>query len=382
MSPRWPRTLRYITLVLLIVALGLSVYYLRDLLRPLAAAAFLAYLLTPVVNTVSRRTGWGHRRAGNVVYFLSLALVIGLIAWLVPALLGQMEEIAHAFTLVSENVERLLSTPIRLGQFVFYPNLSLPELSTIVEQMTSTFVADAFALVESTSRSLAWFLVFLVSWYYFLTHWGHIRDWMLGLAPPAYESDARQLYEQIRTVWIGYLWGQMALVFIVGVVFTLIWVLIGLPGALVIGPLTGLLTLIPDLGPLIGTIIAALVALLEGSYYLQMSNFWFMVLVLAIYGVLMVIKNIWVRPRVMGRSVQMNEGIVFVAIVAGVIYGGILGALVIVPVLASLGVIGRYLRQRILGLEPFPPPKLPDQPEVQVQSPEVRKEEELEKVEP
>jgi predicted PurR-regulated permease PerM len=56
----------------------------------------------------------------------------------------------------------------------------------------------------------------------------------------------------------------------------------------------------------------------------------------------------------MGRSVQMHEGVAFMAIVGGVVYGGVLGALIVVPVLASLGVVGRYLRQRILGLEPFP----------------------------
>jgi hypothetical protein len=57
----------------------------------------------------------------------------------------------------------------------------------------------------------------------------------------------------------------------------------------------------------------------------------------------------------MGRSVQMHEGVVFMAIVGGVVYGGVLGALMVVPVLASVGVVGRYLRRRILGLEPFPP---------------------------
>ena len=296
MSPSWPRPLRYIVLVLVLVALALFAYYIRDLLRPLATAAFMAYLLMPVVSLVSSRLHWARGRAANAVYFLSLALVIGLISILIPALLGQVEEITHAFTLVSDNVDRLLSTPIRLGQFVFYPRLSLPELRTIFGQITTTRLEDAVALVESTSRSLAWFLVFLVSWYHLLTHWDRIREWLLNSAPEPYQPDARQLYEQIRAVWIGYLRGQMALVFIVGVVFTLCWVLIGLPGALVIGPLTGLLTLIPDLGPLIGTLIAAVVALLEGSHYLPISNFWFMMLVLAIYGVLIVIKNVWVRP--------------------------------------------------------------------------------------
>ena len=354
MKPSWSPTLRYIVFVLVVVNFGLFLFYIREMLRPLVWAAFLAYLLMPIVNFVSLRAGWGRRLSANLVYFAALALLVGLIALLVPALFGQVEELTRALKLVSEDINRLLARPIMIGPVLIHPPTQIPDLENLLSQLTAPLLENALQLVEDTSRTLAWLLLSLVSLYYFLTEWERIRDWLLRLVPEPYQADGLNLYEQLRSVWVGYLWGQMILVFIVGVVFTLIWMAIGLPGALVIGPLTGLLTLIPDLGPLIGTLIAALVALIEGSTVLSISNFWFMVLVLAIYGVLMIIKNIWVRPRVMGRSVQMHEGLVFAAILGGVVYGGILGALIIVPVLASVWVVGRYLRQRILGLEPFP----------------------------
>ncbi len=78
--------------------------------------------------------------------------------------------------------------------------------------------------------------------------------------------------------------------------------------------------------------------------------------------VLINVKNIWLRPHILGRSVHMHEGLVFIAIVAAVIFTGILGAFVIVPVLASLGVVGSYLRRRILGLPPFPDDEPPPAP--------------------
>jgi hypothetical protein len=55
----------------------------------------------------------------------------------------------------------------------------------------------------------------------------------------------------------------------------------------------------------------------------------------------------------MGRSVHMNEALVFVAIIAATILQGILGALLVVPVLASVIVIGGYIQRRVLGLPPF-----------------------------
>ena len=131
--------------------------------------------------------------------------------------------------------------------------------------------------------------------------------------------------------------------------------LIGLPGAVILGLLTGLFSLVPEIGPLVAGALAAIVALSEGSTLLPLSNGWFALLVIGLYLLLINFKNIWLRPRVMGRSVNLNEGLVFVAIIAAVIFGGVLGALIIVPVLASAIVIGRYLRARILGLDPFPP---------------------------
>ena len=55
----------------------------------------------------------------------------------------------------------------------------------------------------------------------------------------------------------------------------------------------------------------------------------------------------------MGRSVQMNESLVFIAIIIATILGGIMGALLVVPVLASVILILEYLRRRVLGLPPF-----------------------------
>jgi predicted PurR-regulated permease PerM len=96
--------------------------------------------------------------------------------------------------------------------------------------------------------------------------------------------------------------------------------------------------------------------LLEGSNWSWMPSSTIVValITLATYLLLISIKNIWLRPFIMGRSVHMHEALVLISIILSTILWGILGALLIVPVLASLGVIFDYLRRRILGLPPFP----------------------------
>jgi predicted PurR-regulated permease PerM len=163
----------------------------------------------------------------------------------------------------------------------------------------------------------------------------------------------RELYKRLRQVWMAYLRGQIVLMIIVGIVFTIAWLIIGIPGALVLGMLAGLFTLVPDVGPFIAVILAAGVALLEGSNWIPLPNFWVAGIVLIVYLVLINLKNFWLRPYIMGRSVQMNEALIFIAIMIATILEGIMGALLIVPVLASVVVIFEYLRRRVLGLSPF-----------------------------
>jgi hypothetical protein len=84
-----------------------------------------------------------------------------------------------------------------------------------------------------------------------------------------------------------------------------------------------------------------------------LSNFWVAGIVVITYLILINLKNFFLRPIIMGRSVHMHEGLVFVAILAATILEGILGALLVVPVLASAVVIAGYIHRKLLGLPPF-----------------------------
>jgi predicted PurR-regulated permease PerM len=179
---------------------------------------------------------------------------------------------------------------------------------------------------------------------------------MFAWVLPEYRDELQELYLRIRRVWMAYLRGQIVLMVIVGVVFTAVWVVMGIPGALVLGVIAGLFTLVPDVGPFLAVTLAAGVALLEGSTWgplADLPNFWVAGIVVLVYLVLINLKNFFLRPYIMGRSVHMNEGLVFIAIVIATILEGILGALLVVPLLATLVLIAGYIQRKVLGLPPF-----------------------------
>src|SRR6185369_8017340 len=222
------------------------------------------------------------------------------------------------------------------------------------ETFSSPVPEAAFLFIESTSRGAIWFIVIVVCVYLFLSEWRTMREWLIDLIPGPYQQEMNEVYQRVRAVWMAYLRGQILLMFIVGVVFTIAWTIIGIPGALVLGVIAGLFTLVPDVGPFLAVALAMAVALLEGSSWIALPKFWVMMIVLGVYLVLINIKNFWLRPYILGRSLNMNEGLVLVAILIATILNGIMGALLVVPLLASAIIIMEYLLRRVVGQPPFP----------------------------
>lgn len=348
----WSTPARYLTLILILIfLLGLG-WYARSIFPPLITAGLIAYIMMPLVNLLKTRLRMSHKWAVNLTFFVLLSFVIASPVIFIPDLLSQLQVFSDDLLHLYEQALAFLNEPIHIASFTIQLGNYFPELENSIANMLSGIPERALVILESTSRNTAWFFVIVVAVYYLLLDWDKVREGMIRQAPEAYRRDARMIFLEIKEIWAAYLRSQIALMVIVGVVFSIIWLAIGLPGALIIGILAGILTIIPDLGPLIAVIVAIAVALLEGSLYLPLSNFWFAVLVLAIYMVLINLKNIWLRPRLMGRSVHLHEGLVFIAIIAAVLLQGILGAIIVVPVIASALAIGRYLKAGIMGYEP------------------------------
>jgi predicted PurR-regulated permease PerM len=349
----WSLSARYIAGVVSLAAFIAFLVYAREAVKMLVIAGFIAYLVSPAVTALMRRAGLSRAAAVNIVYFSALLAMLGAPAALTPIFFDEIKIVVGDLLNLSQEISQALVQPVELGGFVFHFKEVGESLAQMQESLLAPLPAQILALLESASINTLWMLVILVSVHLFLSEWPRIRDWLIDLAPPDYRHEARELYRRIRGVWMAYLRGQIVLMLVVGVVFTIAWAVIGIPGALALGAIAGLFTLVPDVGPFLAVALAFGVALLEGSSWIPLSNFWVAGIVVAVYLTLINIKNFFLRPIIMGRSLQMNEALIFIAIMIATILEGIMGALLVVPVMASVAVIMEYLRRRILGLDPF-----------------------------
>jgi predicted PurR-regulated permease PerM len=353
MNAPWSPSFRYLMGTLLLIGFIRFIYYAREAWEAVVIAAFIAYLVNPAVVLLSKNTKLKRRTAVNLVYFTALALMIAIPATVTPLFFDELKGVARDLLNLSDQAQLLFAKPVDLAGMSFDLRQVGTSLAHIRSALVTPVPADAFLLLESTSRGIIWFLVIIVLVYLFLSEWKSARNWLIDLAPETSHAEINELYARIRAVWMAYLRGQLLLMTIVGIVFTIAWTIIGIPGALVLGVIAGLFTIVPDVGPALAVALAMGVSLLEGSRWIPLSNSWVTLIVIVVYLVLINLKNLWLRPIIMGRMVNMHEGLIFVAILTATVLSGILGALLVVPVLASGVILINYLLRKILGRPPF-----------------------------
>jgi predicted PurR-regulated permease PerM len=173
--------------------------------------------------------------------------------------------------------------------------------------------------------------------------------------PPGYERDGYMMMAQQKSVWRGYLYGQLINSLITGTfVFVVLWA-VGLPGAFLMGMIMVVLNMIPTFGPILAAIPGVLAALLSGSTrWPELENYWFALVVVGIYLLVVQLQANIIAPRVMGTAVNLRPAVILIGLLVGFQVGGLLGSLLAVPVIASIRDIGVYLWRKLIDVDPWP----------------------------
>jgi predicted PurR-regulated permease PerM len=181
------------------------------------------------------------------------------------------------------------------------------------------------------------------------------HDALIRNVPPGYEGDASNMLGSLKRTWTGYMYGQLVNSAITGIMVWLVLWAVGLPGAFFMGFVMAVLNMIPTFGPIFAAVPGVLAAFVYGSTRFEdMSHLVFGLLVAGIYVVVVQLQANLIAPRVMGQAVSIRPAIVMVGLMAGAAVGGLLGALLAVPVLASLRDVVAYIYAKLIDRDPFP----------------------------
>jgi predicted PurR-regulated permease PerM len=190
------------------------------------------------------------------------------------------------------------------------------------------------------------FFTFLISLQMTLTA-AEVKNWYADLIPPGFNQEYRWIIDNIRQIWTGFLRGQMLLMLIIGTVIWLGGLILGLPHALLLGIVAGVMELIPNVGPTLAAVPAVLLALLFGSTTLEINSLVFALLVVGFYVVVQLLENQFLVPRIMGDAVDLPPLIVLIGTIAGASAFGILGALLATPFIATGNLVFRFVYHNV-----------------------------------
>jgi predicted PurR-regulated permease PerM len=319
-TPWSPRT-KTVVITIILLGIVLLVIVLNPLLYALLIAALLAYLLNPLVKLLMRRTRLTRPGGAGLVFVIFILLLASIPAALGTVAVGQFQRIKTDLMGARTLLESWIAQPIVILGFRLYPPLMLDNLEQIAGSVLSTLPEGSFNLLSAVTTNLLWGLVVLISLYYFLKDGPKIKLWLVGYTPVEYQGDLERLLDEIDEVWRVFLRVQL-LIFVV---------LAALMGS--------------------GTF---LVIWLFRSGLLGFSFLGMILLLILVYAAAQQVDNLWLRPQLMGRHLQLHPGLVFAGLTAGLVVGGILGALLIVPLMATVRVIGRYTYCKLLDLPPWP----------------------------
>lgn len=343
---------------------------MADVLAPFAAALLLAYLLEPIARRVQR---WGLPRAlaSLVAIALGLLVCIGLAALVVPVVQHELSQLQQRLPgliadLYSQVYAALADHPL-LAQL----GISLDDTETLRARLVE-WLGGQSAQISKTAVStlqtglglvlslLGWLVLVPVVVFFLLKDWTRLLAELLGLAPRRHRAQVREVVREIHVTLQGYLHGQLRVVLVMAVFYSLALLAVGLSSWLSIGILSGLAVFIPYLGFVLSTLLALVAAMLE----LGILPGLLAVGVIYILGQL--VEGFVLTPKLVGDRIGLHPlGVIFALMLFGSLFG-FLGVLLALPASAVLIVLGRRAMRLVHQRDAAsgsPPPSLPPPPD-------------------
>ncbi|SKA89858.1 Predicted PurR-regulated permease PerM [Agreia bicolorata] len=319
--------------VLVSILIGGIIGQLTTVLIYVGVALFLALGLDPLVSWLERKLP---RWAAILVVFAGVILAFaGLLLTIIPVIVEQVSNLIANFPDIVNRVvdsDFVKTTERQLSGVVDFDS---------VAKSVTDFVSDPnnfvnlgggiLAVGAGVASGVTGAVVVLILTLYFLASLRSIKRVTYRFVPASKRAGFIDVSEDITSAVGRYVVGQVSLAAVNGVLSAIFLWSIGAPQFVLLAFIAFLFSLVPLVGTLTGSIIIVLTCLFASPLTALVALIW--------YLVYMQIEAYFLSPRIMNRAVSVPGAVVVIAAVAGGTLGGILGALVAIPVAASTIII-------------------------------------------
>jgi predicted PurR-regulated permease PerM len=312
--------------------MGLGLWFLYAI-RPIVILLFLAFIimvaLNPGVSKVQRWTKLPRALSTAIVYLLVMVTFVGMVGLLLPPMVKDFYELVRTFNLPF--------VPSELPEVKF----TLSEIGTLVERVGNS-LGMVFAIVASTFTGAFTFITLLVMSFYLTLDrpFLHLKvQWFTR--KKAHVQLVEDFLNQVEYQLGGWVRGQFILMLVIGAITYTGLTIIGVPYALPLAVLAGMLEILPNLGPTIAAVPAVILAFITAGWFGAGATTVF-------YIIVQQFENNLIVPKILKDNVDVNPLVAIVTILIGLKLGGMVGALLSIPAYIILRTVyGFWYRSRV-----------------------------------
>ncbi len=333
-----------------LLLLGATIWVLSHVANLIPAVVFalaILFVLNPVVTRMHR--AGVPRLLGSCLSYIAMGGLLTLVGWAaIPAISSQATDFGDRFPEIydrSSNQVQEWANDLGL-------TAEIPDYQGLRERFREAaddgdFLTNNLSRIGDVTLTILETLLLLifapVVAFYVLIDLPKLRERAQDLIPERVKAEVSHVATNVGSVVGGFIRGQLVVAFIVGVMTSIGFWIIGLPFWLLIGMVAGFLNIIPFVGPWVGGTLGVLVGLTE-------SNFQTAVLAALVAIIVQQIDNHFITPNVLGVTVRLHPATVIFALLIGGTLGGLWGVLLAVPTVAVVKILlGHYWRTRVLG---------------------------------
>ena len=352
--------IRGIISVLIIIGILYLVNYLSGVLLPFFIAWLLAYMIYPLVTFFQYKLKVKNRVASIFIAMLVLLTTLTLaFVVLVPPIIDEFGKVKELLTTYFIEGTQQAHIPGTIANFI-KENINMAQVQNALNEenitnMIRSILPKAWNIftqsVNIIASILATFIVLLYTFFILLDYEAIGSGWT-GLVPKKYRETSIRIVNDVKDGMNRYFRGQALVAFLVGVLFSIGFVIIDFPLAIGFGLFIGLLNMVPYL-QLIALVPTVLLALLKAAD--TGENFWWILAcALIVFCIVQVIQDGFIVPKVMGKITGLNPAIILLSLSIWGALMGVVGMIIALPCTTILiSYYKRYIKKQEERLEQY-----------------------------
>lgn len=295
-------------------------YVIRDVVLLFLMSIVVAAALNPLIRWVRRYVHFSPPLIIGVIYVIFF-LFVGLLLWSIMPMVSQ--QFAGLIKQLPELLASLVPASVVGGDAIY---------ADITDKILGAF-GSPFSTTVGVLQGVVSFLAMLSMAFYMSLQEDGIKKALMTITPQQHQKYVAGLTDRIQDHFGRWMAGQLVTMVFVGVLYYVILRMLGVPYALALATMGGVLEIVPYFGPILSAIPAVI-------FGFGVSPIMGVVVAFAYWGVNLV-ENYFLVPKIMNRAIGLHPVFVILALLIGMHVAGVVGVFLAVPLAGAIGVFLR-----------------------------------------